>query len=140
MDSYLLQDYLTLSSPAGGTGVITQSEAGWLDLAAYRDVVAWLEVKELSTSSLSIAIQTAVAKQELLFATMATSPSPLTTGVATVPMLSDLQSGGAGAAPLARWLRWQVSLAGAWNITFRIWIAANKPGRAALNRGAAATR
>ena len=145
MDCFLLQDWLALSSASGGAGStvsIPQSEAGWLDLGAYRDVVAWVEVKELSSSSLSIGLQSAVAKEELLFATMGSTPSPLTTGVKVVPMLQELQTGAAGAAPLARWLRWQVSLSGGsgWDVTFRIWIAANKPGRAALNRGAAARR
>ena len=134
MDTYLLQDWLSLSSNAAGN-VITQSEGRWLDLAAYRDVVAWLDVKQVSSGSVAIGYQSAIAKEETLFATMATSTRLLSPGVSTVPMLYELQAM-SRAAPLARWVRWQASLNAGDSITFRIWIAANKPGRASLNRAA----
>ena len=129
---------MSLASNAANM-VFTQSEARWIDLAGYRDVVAWLDVKQVSSSSVAIGYQSAIAKEDVtgssLFATMATSTRLLGPGVSIVPMLYELQSI-SGAPPLARWVRWQASLNAGDSITFRIWIAANKPGRASLNRAA----
>ena len=140
MDAFLLQDWVSLSTGAGG-GTITQSEAAWLDLAAYRDVVAWIDVRSISATGLPLSIQTSVAKEESLFKTMVLAPATFGTGLTIVPALQDVQTGAANAAGLARWVRWQIAQSGtAWSITFRIWIAANKPGRAAASRAATAAR
>lgn len=119
MKSFLLQDWLV----ARGTGVVTQSERTWLDLSGYRDVVAWLDIRELSATPPALAYQTAPAKDELLFASAATVS--LATGLTTTPILQDTAT-----TPLARWFRWQLNFGGvAGDVEFRIWVAANKPGR-----------
>jgi hypothetical protein len=48
-------------------------------------------------------------------------------GMTITPML---KLASAGRAPCARWFRWQIAMSGglAWDITFRIWIAANRIG------------
>lgn len=140
MDCFLLQDWTSLSTGSGG-GTITQSESAWLDLAAYRDVVAWIDVPAISAVGLPLALQTSVSKEDSLFTTMVLAPATFTTGLTVVPALQDVQTGAANAAGLARWVRWQIAQSGGtWSITFRIWIAANKPGRAAASRAANAAR
>lgn len=138
MDCYLLQDWLSLRTTSGGT--ITQSEQAWLDLGAYRDVIAWIDVREMSPAGVPLAIQTSVAKEESLFATMVALLPSSSSGLTVLPALQDVQTGAVNAAGLARWVRWQVSSMSAWDITFRIWIAANKPGRAAMKRAATSPR
>ncbi len=124
MKCFLLQDFITIRSTTA-VATITQSEPGWLDLAAFRDVVFWLDAREQS-GSMQLTYQTAVAKDDSLFTNVAIlTPA---TGVTVTPILQDV-----AAAPLARWLRWQLSGASA-DLTFRIWVAANKPGRRNLTR------
>ncbi len=140
MDTYLAQDWITLVGSSIGGSAVTQSELAWLDFAAYRDVVAWLDVKRASTSGITMSYQSAVARQESLFATMA-QVSPLAgASLIVTPMLQDLQTGGATAAPLARFFRWSLNIPASAEIVFRLWVAANKPGRAAMNRAATTRR
>jgi hypothetical protein len=136
MDVFLAQDWLSLpNSSVNPVGVI-QSEGAWLDLGAYRDVVAWLQIKRQSVNNISIAYQTAVAKEESLFATMAALTTATGSEVIVTPMLQDLQTGAALNAPLMRWFRWSSVVPAGAEFTFRLWIAANKPGRASVNRAA----
>ena len=123
MRGLLLQDFTTVLATVGG---LTQSESGWLDLAGYRDVVFWLDVRETAASS-QLLYQTAPAKDDSLFATIATI-SPVSVGITTTAVLQDF-----AAVPVARWIRWQLTGANA-DIMFRIWVSANKPGRRNLSR------
>lgn len=131
MDGLVLQDWTTTRGQ-GGAGITTviQSESAWLDLAAYRDIVAWLDVREASADAgvtVQLTFQTAPAKDESLFVAMA-SPVNLSAGLIVVPMLAPL-----AAAPLSRYLRWRLSpsatTATPWDVTFRCIVAANRPGR-----------
>lgn len=134
MDVFLAQDWLTLTNSSAGPMTVIQSEPAWLDLAAYRDAVAWLQIKRQSVTTISIGYQTAIAKEESLFATMAIVTTASGAEVIVTPMLQETQP--TGVPTLARWFRWiSVVPAGA-EFTFRLWIAANKPGRASLNRAA----
>jgi hypothetical protein len=120
----LLQDFITVRTTLPSV-FTTQSEQNWLDLSAYRDVILWLDTREQSGSP-QLSYQTAVAKDEALFTTITTvSPS---VGITLTPILQDTAS-----IPVARWFRWQLSGSGG-DITFRIWVAANKPGRRNLNQ------
>jgi hypothetical protein len=133
MKCFLLQDWVDISGPAGTT--VTQSEGGWLDLSGYRDVVAWLDVRQV-TSTPNLLFQTAVTKDDSLFTTAATLRGP-GTGVTLTTVLQDTAT-----VPVARWFRWQLQPAGAnWDLMFRIWLAASCPGRRKLNaaRSAAPT-
>src|SRR5262245_40609036 len=105
--------------------VFTQSELLWLDLLGFQDVVAWLEVKELTTGSgaPTISYQTAPSKDDLSFSNITTAVT-LSVGLTTTKMLKDSTT-----LPLARWFRWQLgsgSATGTWGVTFRLWIAANR--------------
>lgn len=134
MDGIVLQGWITLrgQASAGVTSVI-QSELAWADLAIYRDVVAWLEVREVSADAgvtVQVMYQTAPAKDEALFSTMATVA--MATGITMTQMLAVTAT-----TPLARYMRWKVGPAtptttNPWDATFRIILAANRPGRASL--------
>lgn len=140
MDAVLAQDWLTLTNSSASSMTITQSENAWLDLAAYRDVVAWLQIKRQSVTTIRISYQTAIAKEESLFATMATIATASGSEIIVTPVIQELQTGGVSSAPLARWLRWSVFLPSGAEFDFRLWIAANKPGRASLNQAHAMRR
>jgi hypothetical protein len=109
---------------------VTQSESCWLDLTPYQDVVAWLEVKQVSPNggtNVQMAYQTSPTKDETLFQAV-TAAFNMATGVTTTIMLKD-----AATVSLSRYLRWQLSVTGTptgpWDATFRIFIAANVIGR-----------
>jgi|SRR5580658_6551661 hypothetical protein len=121
MHCFLLQDWLLVRMPTSTT-TITQSEHAWLDLADYRDVVFWYEVKEVSNGggTLTIALQTGPSKDEEFF-TALVSPT-VVVGAGAIVVHHDWAT-----VPLARWLRWQLIVSGTVTttpeITFRIWVA-----------------
>jgi hypothetical protein len=128
MDAILSQDWTTIRG-AAGVATFTQPEMGLVDLQAYQDVVTWLEVKEASNiGSTAIYYQTAPTKDDALFINLAVlSPAPV--GVVTVtPFLKNATS--LVSNTLSRWFRWQIGVTGggAWDITFRLWLAANYVG------------
>lgn len=131
MDGFLVQDWVTIRGAASVT--LTQPEVDWCDLDSYQDVVAWLEVKEFTNGALAIAYQTSPTKDDSLFVNM--SQSYVAVGVSTTIMLKAAMPGlvtpatAAVPSPLARWFRWQLSASsGTWDITFRLWLAANWVG------------
>ena len=141
MDVILLQNWTTLIAPSTGAVTVTQSEPSWLDLSSYRDAVAWLDVKHCSVAGINVSYQSSVTKEEGMFASMGLVT--LAAGASTVvtPMLQELIVGTTSSAPLARWFRWSVNIPNASaDVTFRLWLACNKPGRASMNRTAAMNR
>ena len=128
MYSFLLQDWVTIRG-ASSVATVIQSEDCWLDLTSFQDVVAWLDVKNVTTSGASIllAYQSAATKDESLFLAITSALSVAGTGLTVTPMIKDLTS-----TPLARWLRWRLSISGSptatWDVTFRIFVAANTLG------------
>ena len=132
MHPLLSQDWTTIRG-AASVASLTQSEPAWLDLAPFQDIVGWLEVKELtptSTNIPTIAYQTAPTKDDALFWNLA-PPIVLSTGVTTTILLKNAMP--AGCPPCARWFRWRLAVSGgvAWDVTFRLWIAANRIGSGA---------
>lgn len=129
MKGFLLQDWLTLRGGASAAvDPIVQSQAFWLDLSAYRDVIAWHEVSEFTVdagASLLLTYETAPFEDDALFNAMA-GPLTIATGVTVTQMLADRSP------PLAKFFRWKlqpsVAPGGTWDITFRILIAVNRPG------------
>jgi hypothetical protein len=126
----VLQDWTTVKGSSAVT-VFSPSETCWLDFAGFQDLVAWLDVKEFSPSSggttLVLSYQTAPTKDEALFAAMASVL--LSNGLTTTVILKELAF-----IPPARWIRWSLTTFGppaAWEVTFRIWVAANRVGRRA---------
>jgi hypothetical protein len=122
MHSLIAQDWVTIRGAVPGT--VTQSEHQWLDLEGYENVIAWLQVEEISTP-VQIAYATSPTKDDGLFALMGTpfNTYPLTAalGVTVTPLIKELCVN-----PLGRWFRWEIIGGGnGWDITFRLFLAAN---------------
>jgi hypothetical protein len=124
MFCFPLTNWTTMRGASSVT-TITQSEAQWLDLTGFEDIVTWLEVKNVTAgggTGVTLQYQTSPTKDESLFAGTAAAFAP-TTGVTVTKALMS-----AANVPVARWLRWQLGSGAAtasWDATFRIWIAAN---------------
>jgi hypothetical protein len=133
MYSFLLQDWVTIqgiSSPGPPITIpFTQSEAGWLDMSAFVDLVSFLEVDEASSGlgTIALGIQTSPTKDDALFQNMNDVSLTLATGMTVGVLLRDTAF-----CPLSHWLRWQIipTVPGTttWHATFRIWVSANAPG------------
>ena len=131
MYGFLLQDWITIrgaNSPLVST--ITQTESNWVSLQPYQDIIFWLEVREItlsSATSISVNYETAPTKDESLFTAMVTGPA--VTAAANVPTITKVLLSQNPTCPLARWVRWRLSVTGtpvaAWDMTFRITAAAN---------------
>src|SRR5437899_3108427 len=116
-DAICLQDWISL---AGGAGVtVTQDVREWKDICAYRDGVFYCEISAI-TGSANVTMQTSPTRDEIFFA----QPSALRpfTGSAGVQLL-QVSAFSAGGTPMAKWLRWQVTSAFAWSVSFRIWVS-----------------
>lgn len=129
MYALALQDWTTIQGASATPGApITQTEAFWLDMSGFLDLVTFIEVKEVSglgAAGIAIAYQTSPTKDEALFQNMNDSTVTLATGVTVGVYLRDT-----ALCPLSHWLRWQLlpPSAAAWNMTFRVWVVANQPG------------
>ena len=128
MHCFEMQDWVTIRG-ATYVATLSQSEPAWVDLAGYRDVVVWTEVKEMSTTSgatLVLSLQTAPTQDETLF-TETVAAFSATPGVTATVIHRDTAG-----VPIARWLRWQLggqgSITSTSDITFRMWIAAAGKG------------
>jgi hypothetical protein len=139
MHSFVLQDFVTIRG-SSTTLTISQSESEWAELGPFEDIVAWIDVREVTLSgaaSIAINLQTAPLKDEFLFVTMESSPLTVT-GALTTPsvrkMLLSQATGGSGApVPLGKFFRWQLLATGAtttWDVMFRIVCCANAVGDA----------
>src|SRR5258706_1157345 len=126
MISTPLQDYITIRSDIGVANV-TQNETGWLDLAGFQDVVAFLEVKEFSgATTISIGYQSSPSKDDSLFVSMTTAVT-MVVGTTVTKMLKT-----SATVPVARWVRWQLSattISDSWDAYFRVWLACNRAGK-----------
>jgi hypothetical protein len=128
MHTFLSQDLVTIRGPTGNT-TITQGHNAWLELPEYPDIVAWLDVHELTpgaAGTVQMGYQTAPTADDTSFlalsSTLITVPLTVTVGVTATPLLKDLLT-----VPLAKWFRWQLTASsmGTWDITFRLFVAAN---------------
>lgn len=132
MRGLLLTDWMTLRGTSATTSIV-QSEPDYLDLSAYQDFVAWVEVDEISAvgaTAPTLWLETAPIKDEILFAPPlqggAHTSVPIVVGLTTItnvlnaPLVNQI--------PLARWLRWRVAMVGVstkWSVTFRVHVAAH---------------
>lgn len=133
MYSVVVQDWVTIRGASSVTS-ITQGENGWIGTAAYEDIVFWLDVREVSLSgatSVNVNYQTSPLKDDYLFTNMMSGvaiTAALTTPTVTKVLLSQNPT-----CPLARWVRWNLSVVGtataSWDMTFRILAACNAVGQ-----------
>jgi hypothetical protein len=129
MHTFVLQDWTTIRGASGV--IISQSEKGWLDLSPFQDLFAWVDVRELTGSPVTLFFDTSPTEDENFFVSMSgatgvtggalaiTTPAP---AIVKLPMLT-------ATVPLARFLRWRLTgPASTWDVTMRIVVAANSPG------------
>jgi hypothetical protein len=125
MYSFVLQDWINVTTPAGGT--VTQTESEWLDMSPFQDVVAWVDVRSVNAlPAPTLFLETAPSKDDILFKPMTTLGWAMAVG--SSPTVLQFLMGSAD-VPVAQCLRWKIT-GGASGIavTFRILIAANAPG------------
>lgn len=126
MDGWLLQDFCTISGNAtGGVTSISQSAHRYLDIGEHEDLVFYLDVRNFAatTGTLTMAYETAPTQEDQGFLPMV-APFALTgPGVRT-----DRAFFSSAAVPPARFVRWRLfvtgATGGAWDATFRVWVAA----------------
>ena len=123
MHTFVMQDWITVR---GNNNNIIQSESEWLDLTQYEDVVLWVDVREVTGTTVTLLIQTSPTKDEAFFGVGNVS-SMATLSAGTKPPVNVLMS--SATPPIARYLRWQIQGPNAtFDATFRIFVAANSPG------------
>jgi hypothetical protein len=147
MHAFVLQDWITIR---GGSGItqINQSEHEWHSLDGYQDLLAWIDVREITLGTgptfIQFNLQTAPLKDEILFVNMETTPLTLAAALAAPSVRKVILSNSATyTVPLGKFVRWQLvtgnsSPTAAWDATFRILLCANPLGGGgsvmALNR------
>ena len=130
MRGFVLADWTTLRGTSATTGV-TQSVDAYLDLAAYQDFTAWVELGDFvsgGATSPKILLESAPLKDEVLFSPSGWSQPSAAMAVGVTVVKSVFATGLATQIPLSRYLRWRVDMAGAsstWSVTFRIYVAAH---------------
>ncbi|HEX4403414.1 MAG TPA: hypothetical protein VH560_01210 [Polyangia bacterium] len=137
MYTVCLQNWVRLRGNA--TTTLVQSQAEWVDLAAFQGVMPYIQVSGFGGSP-TISIETSPTHDAVLFSTM--------DGVAGLPPHSSYALAAAGlqtvtmfsfadttlATPPARWLRWKVTGTGNWSVVFRVWLNLHQ-GRGGAARG-----
>lgn len=118
MDTAVLQELLTINVQDGLTS-LTQSAHQYLDIGQNEDLVFYLDVRNVSGSVL-IAYETSPTQQDSSFLPMIAPVPIIGTGLKV-----DRAAFSTAAVPPARFVRWKLTcLGGAWNVTFRVWLAA----------------
>lgn len=133
MHSFLLQDWTTLRLNAEQLS-LTQSEADWVNLEPFQDVVLWLEIRNVEFGggdSVLLSYETAPAKDENLFVLMTDAPAMYTS---STPVVSKVLLSQNPPCPVAKWVRWRLWQGGTaptaeWGVTFRVHGVANAVGR-----------
>jgi hypothetical protein len=133
MHCFLFSDWATLRIGTSAPPVISivQGEEEWLDVSPYQDLVAWLDVRELTTPGVTLYMdfQTAPVKDEAYFASLLNNGGGFNLSNAGTPGVVRMTRNSAY-TPLSRWLRWNLNTNGVTptatgDVTFRIWLAAN---------------
>lgn len=113
-----MQQWTTVSGPTTG---LTQAEDEYLDVMGYQDIVIYPQFASVSAFVPTLTLETAPAKEEGLFLTLASQAASTT----LAPIVVRYSGGTPANPPLARYLRWRLSSSGAWTVTMRIIVALN---------------
>ena len=136
MDDFLMQDLVTIQGQTT-TKSVAQSAPDYLDLKAYQDFSAWVDVVGVDlggAASATLRLETAPLQDDAFFlATGGVQTSmPLVVGVTRLRNILNAprpNALGNWQIPLARWLRWRLDFpfgsTTKWSVTFRIFIAAH---------------
>jgi hypothetical protein len=127
MYSYVLQDWTTIRG-ANNAAPIIQNESDWIGFSSFQDIAFWIDIRNLTNNGagvLTLNLQTAPTKDDVLFQTMTGCTTPVTV---TAPFVLRCLVATAPAVPLSTWVRWSLSysVANSWDATFRILVAANR--------------
>jgi hypothetical protein len=114
VETLILQPWTTVSS---NVDIITQSASSWLDVKEFEDLVLFLDCKEQGGLSATINYQMAPARDDKAFVSFVTAA--VAVGTTVTPYLAAF-----AAFPVARFIRWQLKADGAFDMTFRIFVAA----------------
>jgi len=131
--TFLLQDWTTIRSSLNQP--FTQDPQLWLDLNGFADATCWIDVTEVTPpatgASVGLAVQTAPSSDDSYFQAMAPAlnygaAAPFNPPASTPLVIRSAQS--LTSNNLMRYVRWQItpSTNGAWDITFRIRVVANR--------------
>ena len=96
-------------SGAGGQ-TVAQSQREWVDAGDYADGMFWIDVKSISNASLSI--ETAPSDEDSYF-------EPLDAAITTAGTHLLVSRFADATTPIMRYVRWKITGASAWSITFR---------------------
>jgi len=130
MYGLVLQSWITIRG-TNNTPFI-QDEADWADMSTFQDVVFWLDVREVTNpgGGISVNYETAPIKDPGLGGAVGLFQPMGTVNVAApvTPALTKIVLANAPSIPLATWVRWNINsnAAGAWDLTFRILMTANR--------------
>ena len=130
MHTYRLQNWITLTGDGNSPAVVPQTDDGWLNLEAYRDLQFWIDVSDLDNSNgaITLTFQHAPLRDETMFYPSISATSIASTGLTVRSAMFDYACSSAG-LPLSKWLRWMITGPnGNWAITFRIFVSAGGAG------------
>lgn len=113
--SMLLQDWITVKGQSGSV-TVTMPAGSWPDLSGVLDVMLHTEISAYSGSGGQIAFQTAPARDDGLFEDMDTVAFTQSSPAITIVRFSS------ATVPVSRFVRWKISAAAAWEVTFRVWM------------------
>ncbi len=132
MRAFVLQDWVTIRG-ASTVASVVQNESNYLMLDSFQDAVFWVQVSEFTppgTGTLYLNLETAPLKDETLFRTMLNTNIAVTAIAMTPPtVVPVIMAQSTTTVPLSRYVRWHAtttSPTAAWDMTFRVIVAANQ--------------
>ena len=122
MQSFLLQNWVTVGTDSGVVKSVVQPAESWLDLGFASEVLFHLEVSRADSSGTQIVYETSPLRDGSLFRTLKT----LTVVPSAAPVVTRVALYDDPTQPLSRWVRWRATRdTGAWAVTFRITVMAH---------------
>jgi hypothetical protein len=129
MRSFTLQPWTTIRGAATTITSITQDVDGWADdLDGAEDATFWVDVRAVTVPNFSVFLnlETSPTLDEMFFTAVV---PPIALAASTMPLVVKTLRART-TAPLARYLRWRLNtttnLAGTWDATFRVRVAASR--------------
>lgn len=132
MYGYVLQDWITVKSTMTAGTAFIQNEADWLGFNSFQDIVFWCDFRNvtLGGGTITMALQTAPTKDDILFQTLSNcsfNVTTVSTPFTSAGVLPKAILASNPAVPLSTWVRWSLSATVAnWDLTFRILCSANR--------------
>ena len=125
MQSYLLQDWVTVRATMLGGTNLPQAPEGWLDLGDATECTFFLQIAQVNGAGTpTIRYESSPTRDAALFREHV-SRTLTATGDLT-PQIDRLTLYSTPATPLARWVRWRLTSSDAslWDVTFQLTVMA----------------